>query len=106
MAQIYAVGVDMERPYNVYCGMQDFGSWKGPSTKKGRFPIRFEDWEHVNGGDGFYNQVDPQGARWLYSGPFTQKAIPAITTSSTRPAALSGATIYRSVSRLTPAPTP
>jgi photosystem II stability/assembly factor-like uncharacterized protein len=68
MAQIYAVGVDMEYPYNVYCGMQDFGSWKGPSTKKGRFPIRFEDWEHVNGGDGFYNQVDPNDSRWLYSG--------------------------------------
>jgi photosystem II stability/assembly factor-like uncharacterized protein len=68
MAQVYAVGIDMARPYNVYCGMQDFGSWKGPSTKKGRFPIRFEDWEHVNGGDGFYNQVDPHGGRWLYSG--------------------------------------
>lgn len=68
MAQVYAVGVDMERPYNVYCGMQDFGSWKGPSTKKGRFPIRFEDWEHINGGDGFYNQVDPEDSRWLYSG--------------------------------------
>ena len=68
MAQVYAVGVDMERPYNVYCGMQDFGSWKGPSTKKGRFPLRFEDWEHVNGGDGFFNQVDPTDSRWLYSG--------------------------------------
>ena len=68
MAQVYAVGVDMDRPYNVYCGMQDFGSWKGPNTKKGRFPIRFEDWEHVNGGDGFYNQVDPNDSRWLYSG--------------------------------------
>jgi photosystem II stability/assembly factor-like uncharacterized protein len=68
MAQVYAVGVDMDHPYNVYCGMQDFGSWKGPSTKKGRFPIRFEDWEHVNGGDGFYNQVDPKDSRWLYSG--------------------------------------
>ena len=68
MAQVYGVGVDMDYPYNVYCGMQDFGSWKGPSTKKGRFPIRFEDWEHVNGGDGFYNQVDPNDSRWLYSG--------------------------------------
>jgi len=67
MAQIYALGVDMDYPYNVYCGMQDFGSWKGPSTKKGRFPIRFEDWEHMNGGDGFYNQVDPNNNRWLYS---------------------------------------
>jgi hypothetical protein len=35
----------------VYGGMQDFGSWKGPSTKKGRFPISFEDWEQVLGGD-------------------------------------------------------
>jgi len=67
MAQLYAIGVDMEYPYNVYGGMQDFGSWKGPSTKKGRFPIRFEDWEHMQGGDGFYNQVDPRDSRWLYS---------------------------------------
>lgn len=67
MAQIYAIGVDMEYPYNVYGGLQDFGSWKGPSTKKGRFPIRFEDWEHVQGGDGFYNQVDPTNGRWLYT---------------------------------------
>ena len=67
MAQLYAIGVDMDYPYNVYGGMQDFGSWKGPSTKKGRFPIRFEDWEHVQGGDGFYNQVDPTNSRWLYS---------------------------------------
>ena len=67
MAQLYAIGVDMDYPYNVYGGMQDFGSWKGPSAKKGRFPIRFEDWEHVQGGDGFYNQVDPTNSRWLYS---------------------------------------
>ena len=67
MAQIYAIGVDMEYPYNVYGGLQDFGSWRGPSTKKGRFPIRFEDWEHVRGGDGFYNQVDPTNGRWLYT---------------------------------------
>ncbi|MFQ5865576.1 MAG: hypothetical protein ACE5IW_10140 [bacterium] len=67
MAQLYAIGVDMDYPYNVYGGMQDFGSWKGPSTKKGRFPIRFEDWEHMQGGDGFYNLVDPTNSRWLYS---------------------------------------
>ena len=56
MAQLYAISIDMDFPYNVYGGMQDFGTWKGPSTKKGRFPIRFEDWEHVRGGDGFYSQ--------------------------------------------------
>ncbi|WP_411029772.1 WD40/YVTN/BNR-like repeat-containing protein [Spongiimicrobium sp. 3-5] len=67
MGQFYAIGIDMDYPYNVYGGTQDFGSWKGPSTKKGRFPIRFEDWEHVNGGDGFSNLVDPSDSRWLYS---------------------------------------
>lgn len=67
MAQAYTVGVDMDYPYNVYGGLQDFGSWKGPSTKKGRFPIRFEDWEHMKGGDGFFNLVDPTNSRWLYS---------------------------------------
>ena len=67
MGQFYAIGVDMDYPYNVYGGTQDFGSWKGPSTKKGRFPIRFEDWEHTNGGDGFYNLIDPNDSRWLYS---------------------------------------
>jgi len=66
MAQLYAISIDMDFPYNVYGGMQDFGTWKGPSTKKGRFPIRFEDWEHVRGGDGFYSQVDPTNNRWLY----------------------------------------
>ena len=66
LAQFYAIGVDMDYPYNVYGGTQDFGTWKGPSTKKGRFPIRFEDWEHILGGDGFYSQADPTDSRWLY----------------------------------------
>jgi photosystem II stability/assembly factor-like uncharacterized protein len=66
-AQLYEIGVDMDYPYNVYGGMQDFGTWKGPSTKKGRFPIRFEDWEHMLGGDGYYCQVDPTSNRWLYA---------------------------------------
>jgi len=61
-----AVGVDTAYPYNVYGGMQDFGTWRGPSTKRGRYPIRFEDWEHVRGADGGYAQVDPRDNRWLF----------------------------------------
>ncbi len=67
LAQLYEIGIDLDYPYNVYGGMQDFGTWKGPSTKKGRFPIRFEDWEHMLGGDGYYCQVDPTSNRWLYA---------------------------------------
>jgi photosystem II stability/assembly factor-like uncharacterized protein len=67
LAYLYAVGVDMSYPYNVYGGTQDNGGWKGPSTKKGRIPIRLEDWEHVVGGDGFYHQIDPVTNRYLYN---------------------------------------
>lgn len=67
LAQLYGIGVDMAYPYNVYGGTQDFGTWKGPSTKRGRHPIRFEDWEHMAGGDGYYCQVDPTNNRYLYA---------------------------------------
>ncbi len=66
LGQLEAVGVDMDYPYNVYGGMQDFGTWRGPSTSRSRFPIRFEAWEHVRGADGSYAQVDPADNRWLY----------------------------------------
>jgi len=66
LGQLEAVGVDMAYPYNVYGGMQDFGTWRGPSTSRSRFPIRFEAWEHVRGADGSYAQVDPSDNRWLY----------------------------------------
>ena len=66
LAQLYAIGYDMEYPYHVYGGMQDFGTWKGPSTNKGDVPIRLEDWSQVGTADGFYCQVDPNDSRWLY----------------------------------------
>ena len=31
-SEFYAVGVDMEDPYNIYGGLQDHDSWKGPSN--------------------------------------------------------------------------
>jgi len=66
LAQYYAIGVDMEDPYNVYGGLQDNGSWKGPSSgPSGRVTTR--DWISTGGGDGMYNQVDPQNSRWLYN---------------------------------------
>ncbi len=67
LAQLYAIGVDMDYPYNVYGGTQDNGSLKGPSTKRDGGPIQFEDWSRVGGGDGFYNVVDPHDSRWLYN---------------------------------------
>lgn len=66
LAQCYTVGADMNDPYNIYTGLQDNGSWKGPSNSLGS-QITLDDWESVGGGDGFYNQVDPEDSRWLYN---------------------------------------
>jgi photosystem II stability/assembly factor-like uncharacterized protein len=67
LAQFYAIGYDMDQPYNVYGGLQDNGSARGPSTMKGGGTIPFEAWYRVGGGDGFYNVVDPTDSRWLYN---------------------------------------
>jgi photosystem II stability/assembly factor-like uncharacterized protein len=58
LAQFYAVGVDNQNPYHVYGGLQDNGSWGGPS-KSGGSGVGRQDWYRVGGGDGFYVQVDP-----------------------------------------------
>ncbi len=66
IGEVYAVGVDMDDPYNVYAGLQDHDSWKGPSNcKSGK--ITLEDWTTVGTGDGMYNQVDPTDSRWVYN---------------------------------------
>lgn len=59
MAQFYAVTADMQTPYHVYGGLQDNGSWGGPS-RSGRGGIGYSDWYRIGGGDGFYVQVDPK----------------------------------------------
>ena len=65
LGEVYAVGVDMENPYNIYAGLQDHEVWKGPSNgASGR--IGLEDWVTVGEGDGMYNQVDPTDSRWLF----------------------------------------
>src|SRR4029078_6055205 len=66
IGEVYAIGVDMDDPYNVYGGMQDHDSWKGPTTAPtGRIPL--ENWITVGPGDGWYNVVDPAASRWVYN---------------------------------------
>jgi photosystem II stability/assembly factor-like uncharacterized protein len=66
LAQYYAVGVDMEDPYNIYGGLQDNGSVRVPSNGPSGAVTR-DDWISVGGGDGMVNVVDPDDARWLYN---------------------------------------
>src|SRR5215212_2939612 len=53
LGQYYHIAVDQEMPYNVYGGMQDNGSWKGPNTTWETGGIRNWDWQEVGFGDGF-----------------------------------------------------
>jgi photosystem II stability/assembly factor-like uncharacterized protein len=64
--EVYALGVDMETPYNIYEGLQDHESWKGPSNGW-TGSVGVEDWVTVGTGDGMYNQVDPSDSRWEYN---------------------------------------
>ena len=52
VAQFYHVSVDNKKPYNVYGGLQDNGSWSAPSSDPGG--VENSDWENVGYGDGFY----------------------------------------------------
>ena len=67
LAQFYAIGIDMAYPYNVYGGLQDNGSKRGPSRTRSGGPIPYEAWERVGGGDGMYNEVDWSNNRYLYN---------------------------------------
>jgi photosystem II stability/assembly factor-like uncharacterized protein len=63
----YVVTADMGRPYYVYTGLQDNGSWGGPSTSRRRDGILNNDWFRLGGGDGFYTAVDPRDFNTVYA---------------------------------------
>jgi photosystem II stability/assembly factor-like uncharacterized protein len=65
ISQFYRVSYDLDFPYNVYGGLQDNGSWSGPSRSVGG--IQNRDWSNVGFGDGFYTFRDPTDPDFVYS---------------------------------------
>jgi len=71
VGQYYNITVDEAKPYNVYGGLQDNGSWWGPSTNRenigwidnGQYAFK-----GLNGGDGMQAQVDTRDNATVYSG--------------------------------------
>jgi photosystem II stability/assembly factor-like uncharacterized protein len=59
IGQFYEIGVDMRDPYYVCGGLQDNGSWCGPSRTNTTRGIRNGDWYNIYSGDGFYVRIDP-----------------------------------------------
>jgi photosystem II stability/assembly factor-like uncharacterized protein len=71
VGQFYNITVDMAKPYNVYGGLQDNGTWFAPSTTKENY--NWYDSGHnpytmLNGGDGMQVQVDWRDNKTVYSG--------------------------------------
>ena len=67
VAQFYAISADMRKPYYVCGGLQDNGSWCGPSATRSTNGILNSDWYRVGGGDGFYTQNDQSDWTVMYS---------------------------------------
>ncbi len=71
VGQYYNVAVDMAKPYNVYGGLQDNGTWYAPSNTVENF--RWYDngenpYKNIGGGDGMQVQVDWRDNKTVYSG--------------------------------------
>ena len=67
LGQFYEVAFDYQKPYHVCGGLQDNYSWCGPSSTTQSRGIGNEDWITVQGGDGFYNRIDPTDPNIIYA---------------------------------------
>ena len=67
LSQFYRVSVDMQQPYHIMGGLQDNGSWIGPSETYFSDGILNEDWRRTGGGDGFLNLIHPEDPDILYT---------------------------------------
>ncbi|MEL6851224.1 MAG: hypothetical protein AAFP92_22075 [Bacteroidota bacterium] len=67
LAQYYHINVDNEYPYNIYGGMQDNGSWRGPAYVWRSGGIRNAYFEELFFGDGFDVVPHPEDSRYGYA---------------------------------------
>lgn len=111
LGQFYNVAVDMSEPYRIGGGLQDNGSWIGPSaTKYAGFynvaegtpapSISNQDWKLIAPfGDGFHVAFDPKDANIVYAesqgGFLTRNHLDSGRTKMLRPSAKEGGQRYR-----------
>jgi photosystem II stability/assembly factor-like uncharacterized protein len=67
LGQYYHIRVDLDVPYHVYGGMQDNGSWRGPSSVWEGGGIRNFHWRELYYGDGFDTLPDPADSMQGYA---------------------------------------
>ncbi|MBI1903244.1 MAG: PDZ domain-containing protein, partial [Planctomycetia bacterium] len=99
IGQFYHVAISQKQPYRVVGGLQDNGSWLGPTlAQNGGGPIN-EDWISVGGGDGFMCRVDPDEPDLVYytsqDGNMGRRNLRTGEQASIRPQRVRGAPAYR-----------
>ncbi|MBK8611832.1 MAG: glycosyl hydrolase [Chitinophagaceae bacterium] len=71
VGQFYKIAVDNAKPYNIYGGLQDNGTWYGPSNTKDKDQWDYEGvypWKQIGGGDGMQVQIDTRDNKTAYAG--------------------------------------
>jgi photosystem II stability/assembly factor-like uncharacterized protein len=66
LGQFYHVAIDARPRYHAYGGLQDNGTWGGPSRTRTPAGPTNEDWVRIGGGDGFVCRVDPNDPDLIY----------------------------------------
>jgi photosystem II stability/assembly factor-like uncharacterized protein len=99
LGQFYHVAVDNRKPYRVYGGLQDNGSWGGPSDSlRSTGPVN-EDFINVLGGDGFVCRIDPIDPDIVYAesqnGRIMRKNLKTNQSTMIRPRSVPGLGTYR-----------
>jgi photosystem II stability/assembly factor-like uncharacterized protein len=98
IGQFYHVALDNRRPYRVYGGLQDNGTWGGLSHSLHGAPTN-DDWFTVSGGDGFVCRVDPSDSDIVYGetqdGNIFRRNLKTGEGANIRPRQSQGAPPYR-----------
>jgi photosystem II stability/assembly factor-like uncharacterized protein len=99
LGQFYHVAACNKKPYWIYGGLQDNGSWGIPSVGlKGRGPVN-EDVVSISGGDGFVCRVDPFDPDLVYfesqNGFMGRRNLRTGERATIRPKQVKGDTPYR-----------
>jgi photosystem II stability/assembly factor-like uncharacterized protein len=99
LGQFYEVSLDNQKPFGVYGGLQDNGSWSGPSGTLNQEGITNDDWFRTGGGDGFYSVVDPTDPSIIYvesqNGSVSRLELKTGERKSIKPEARPGEKRYR-----------
>lgn len=67
LSQFYQIFVDNQQPYNLYGGLQDNGTWVGPSNSLHEAGILKRHWKQLAGGDGYYAVPIPGSEHEIYA---------------------------------------